>query len=221
MGCQWLCPPGSWGAQWGPPACIGAGAVWHLHPGGGWKTPGGPREPGRWNPAEICCLVAHGKEGMWGSVAHVGYQKNQQQLQDGEGFSHRRCPMTSIAAQEGNGAWSFLPLQEGRGGWGATAPSTALGSPALVGATGSPAMATCLSGNTARLRRAAEPPESPFGPHMPSHGAGLGQDLTLSTHIHEPAWSGKGIHSQDTAPGAHCNVVLGCLALQASPASPA
>lgn len=33
--------------------------------------------------------------------------------------------------------------------------------------------------------------------------------------------SGKGIHSQDRDPGAHHDVVLGPLALQASPASPA
>lgn len=63
----------------------------------------------------------------------------------------------------------------------------------------------------------AQPPKSQFSPHVPTHSAERGQDWTLSRHMHMPAWSRKGIHSQDTAPGAQRSVIPGPLALQAQP----
>lgn len=89
------------------------------------------------------------------------------------------------------------------------ASSAALGCPTLVGATGSPAAERRVLGNT-----------QPCDGVRPSQGAELGQDLAFSRHIHEPAWGRKGIQSQDTAPGAHHDLVLGPLGLQSKSHKP-
>lgn len=124
-------------------------------------------------------------------MTHVGRQNDWQQLQDGQGFSYRRCPMTPIPAQEGTGAWSFLPSWEGRGGGGHSTQHSP-GVPNTHGCNRQPHHRNMpFRKHKALLQGTAEPPESPFGPHMPSQGAELGQNLTFPRNIHEPVGGGK------------------------------
>lgn len=151
---------------------------------------GGPKELGQCNPAEIWCLIAHGKEDL-GPGDSCGTSKRLVAATGWAGLFLPQMPHDPHPCTGRN--WGLvLPALVGRKGRGGSiAPSTALGSPTLTGATGSPTTETCLSGNTALLQGTAEPPESPFGPHMPSQGAELGQNLTFPRHIHEPVGAGK------------------------------
>lgn len=115
-------------------------------------SPGGP---GRCNPADVCCLIAHGRDRMWGSVTHVGCRNDRVQLQQGEGCSHHRHPMTPTPAQEGTGAWSFLPWREGRGGCRGHGIQRSPGVPNACGCNRQPRRRNTLFGEHTALRRGA------------------------------------------------------------------